>query len=413
MLTVAAIWAILSKLAAASIENPSLDEYYHLGRYFMDTGQYEAAAINYEAMISKHPDAGQAGRGWLGIAECRRRLMLAAMDELEKAKAKGSAGKREAEEAESRVSSNLNGALAACGKAMQQFPAQRAEAIILMGRLYADSGPEKADRALAEFKRVVEGYPEEAGRAQLFIGDLHAAIGDAKEAKESYALASLSFPEVASLAMLKHAELLYGEGEYAAAADDCTTIVDSLGVDGAYTDSYHLMGGVMEEAVKRRGAAERALGKEDDETSGYRSAAARYYGASVSMAAKLDLAGALLHYGKGEEAEALLNGIAKDYRKSVWAVKALMKLAELKGVSPGAAETYARIIRSYPMSLFRIEAQMKQAATYLALSEKEEDADKKLELRADAKKACEAVLADFPRCPEGRQAREFIERNGL
>ena len=90
-----------------------------------------------------------------------------------------------------------------------------------------------------------------------------------------------------------------------------------------------------------------------------------------------------------------------------------MKLAELKGESADAAEAYASIIRSYPMSLFRIKAQMKQAATYLALSEKEEDADKKLKLRADAKKACEAVLADFPRCPEGRQAREFIEENDL
>lgn len=414
-LTLAAFLVILAALPAlieASIENPSLIEYHHLGGYYMNTGQFDLAISNDNAMIAKYPTTREAEQGWLEIGKCYHQLMLRSKSELEQAKARGDVPKRELEEMASKVNSNMQQALAAYQRVVSQFPASKAEAIIGIALTYSAFGPEKQDAALRELKKVADNYPEEAGRAQLLIGDVYAQNGDAA-AEQAYSLASVVYPEVASLALSRYADAKLKSEQCAAAVDTYTTIIQSLGIDGAYDDKLHFLGSVTQNAIEKRGDGERALGNKEDELDGYRSAYTRYVGTNVGLTAQLQLAEALWYYGNIEGAARTLNQVINDYPRSVWCVKAMALLAKLQGSTKNAVETYQKLIRAYPSSIHRVHAQFKLAAVYLAQAEKAEDPGDKKKLKAEAKNVCNGIIADYPLCPEGAQAKDFVEKNKL
>ena len=407
------ILLVLPALLEASMENPSLSEYYHLGGYYMNTGQFDLAISNDNAMIIKYPTTLEAERGWLEIGKCYYQIMLRSISDLGQAKARGTATKQEIEELTAKVNSNMTQALTAFQKLVSQFPASKAEAIIGIALTYSAFGAEKQDMAMRELKKVIDNYPEEAGRAQLLIGDIYAANGDAVAAEQAYSVASVLYPEVASLALLRYADTNLKSEEYGAAVDTDTTIIQSLGIDGAYDDKLHFLGSVVQEAIEKRGEGERALGSKEDELNGYRSAYARYVGTNVGMTAQLKLAEALWYYGNNEEATRTLNQIINDYPKSVWCVKAMMLLAKLQGSAKNAVETYQKLIRAYPSSIHRVQAQFKLAEVYLAQADKAEDPGDKTKLKAAAKNVCDGVVADYPLCPEGQQAKDFVAKNKL
>lgn len=403
----------LPSLMEASIENPSLVEYYHLGGYYMNTGQFDLAISNDNALVSKYPTTREAERSWIEIGKCYYQLMLRSMSELEQAKARGDVPKRELDEMAARVNSNMTQALTAYQKVVSRFPASKAEAIIGIAITYSAFGPEKQDVAMRELKKVADNYPEEAGRAQLLIGDIHANNGDYIAAEQAYSLASVLYPEVASLALSRYADVNLKSEEYGAAVDTYTTIIQSLGIDGAYDDKLHFLGSVAQNAIEKRGEGERALGSKEDELNGYRSAYARYVGTNVGMAAQLKLAEALWHYGNNEEAAKTLNQIISDYPKSIWCVKAMTLLAKLQGTTKNAVDAYQKLIRAYPSSIHRVQAQFDLAGVYLAQAEKAEDPGDKKKLKAEAKNVCDGVVADYPLCPEGEQAKNFAAKNKL
>jgi outer membrane protein assembly factor BamD (BamD/ComL family) len=410
---VVGVMLLLPLLIGASLENPSLTEYYHLGSYYAVTEQFDLAVANNNAMIAKYPTTREAESGWLGIGYCYHQLMLRSMAELEKAKARGDVPKKELEEMTSRVNSNMNQALTAYQKVIAQFPASKAEAIIGIALTYAAFGSEKEDAALRELKKVTDSYPEEAGRAHLLIGDTRAKNKESVAAKQVYSVASVLYPEIASLALLKYADLNMDSEEYGNAVDTYTTIIQSLGIDGAYDSKNHFVGSVMDRAVERRGEAERALESKDDELDSYRSVYTRYIGTNVGMAAQMKLAEALWYYGKSDDAAKILKQIIDDYPQSVWCVRAMMLLVKLQGASKNAVETCQKLIRTYPFSIHRVNAQFKLAEVYLAQAKKEEDPGEKKKLRAEAKNVCDGVIADYPLCPEGEQAKDFIAKNKL
>jgi len=416
LLTCAAVigfMLLLPVLSEASLENPSLCEYYNLGKYYINTGQFDLAISNNNAMIAKNPTTKEAENGWLEVGDCYYQLMLRSMAELEKAKASGDVPKSEIEQMTARVNSNMNQALAAYLKVVAQFPASKAEAIIRVGLTYAAFGSEKKDLALRELKKVTDSYPEEAARAYLLISDTYAKNKDIIAAEQGYSVASVLYPEVASLALSKYADLELDSEEYGNAMDTYTTIVQSMGIDGAYGDKYHFIGSMVQDATEKRGRAERTLGSKDDELNGYRSVYARFVGTNVGLTAQTKLAEALWYYGKPDDAAKILKQIMDDYPQSVWCVDAMMILARLQGATASAVETYQRIIRTYPFSIYRVHAQFKLAETDLARAEKEEDPGVKKNLRAEAKNVCDGVIADYPLCSEGEQAKDFIAKNNL
>ncbi|MEJ2745850.1 MAG: tetratricopeptide repeat protein, partial [bacterium] len=354
-----------------------------------------------------------AERGWLGIGQCYYHLMLRSMSELKQAKARGDVPKRELDEMSAKVNSYMTQALAAYQKVTSQFPAAKAEALIGIALTYSAFGAEKQDVAMRELKKVIDNYPEEAARAQLLIGDIYAENGDSIAADQAYSLASVIFPEVASLALSRYADANLKSEEYGTAMDSYTTIIQSLGIDGAYDNKLHFLGSVTQNAIEKRGEGERALGSKEDELNGYRSAYARYVGTNVGMTAQLKLAEALWYYGKTEEAVRTLNQIMKDYPKSIWRVRAMMLLAKLQGSTKNAVETYQKLIRTYPSSIHRVKAQFKLAEVYLAQSKKAEDPGDKKKLKGKAKNVCDGVIADYPLCPEGEQAKDFVAKNKL
>ena len=397
----------------ASIEDPNLSEYFYLGEYYMHTGQLDQAISNYTSMAAKHPNSREAQGGWLNTGTSYYMLMQQEIANLDALKAKGEATEAQIKQVEAKINSYMNQGVAAYKKALAQFPRVKAEAIIGIGLIYAALGDSKLDAALTELKQVVDNYPEEAGWAQTLVGDSYAKAGNVEAAKEAYLTASLKFPEVASLALSKYAGLNSDAAKFAEAADNYSRIIGSLGIDNAYSPKYHPLGTVMQEAVKKRGETERALENEEDELDGFTAVAAHYYGTNVGMYASVDLARALWHYGRTEEAGTILKGISTDYPKSVWAVRALLELAELQGATQAAIDTYKVIAASYPKSIYWVEAQMGLSKAYLELAKKEEDYDTKVQLKADAAKAAKAVDAMYPLCPEGESARNFITSNKL
>lgn len=398
--------------ADASMENPSLGEYYHLGEYYLNTRQYAQAITNYTAMIARHADTKEAERGWLSIGGGYCQLMQQAMSDLERAKAAG-APKSEIEGLQSKVTSQMNQSIAAYRKAAAQFPAARAEASIGLGELYAARGQEKMEEAKTELKRVIDNYPEEAGRAQIVLGDVALAAGDRAAAKQAYTAARTSFPEVASLATLKYAAMVFDDGSLGEAADVYTSLIDSEGVDGAYSGKYQLLDTVMQEAVEKRAAVIRALEIKDAEIEGLTSVVTRFYGTNVGLDASLKKAEALSYHGKADEAVSLLNSVVTQYPKSVWAVRALMRLAKIHGATPQAADAWGRVISSWPQSLFLNEAKMSLAGTFLTMAEAEKEEGRRIELRTRAGNVCREIITASPSCPEGSKAREFLASRGL
>lgn len=388
----------------ASIDNPTLAEYPHLGRYYSRTGQPELAIATYRAMLTRTSDTREAEEGWLDLGACYLQLMNNNRSDLAKAKAAG-ASTQEIEALQSKITSSMNQALASYRTVFNQFPASRAEAIIGTGSVYAAYGAEKSDEACREYAKVIAGYPEEAGRAQILTGDILAAANDSAGAKTAYRTAITSFPEVASLATLRCADLLFAEGTFGEAADSYAAIVESMGVDGAYDHRLHRLGDIMEKAVARRGEAERALGIKDNELSSYAYASTRYDGTQVGVAARMESAEALDYYGKGDEAAVMLDSVASRFPKSVWAAHAQMRRAAMRGASAQAAELYRKVAEAYPQSIFWIEAQMRIAETWKKAADAEEEANKKKELRAKARAACQEIIARWPLCPETARAK--------
>jgi TolA-binding protein len=169
----------------------------------------------------------------------------------------------------------------------------------------------------------------------------------------------------------------------------------------------------MERAVAGRGAAERALGTRESELEGYTAASTRYDGTHAGVIARIKSAEALDYYGRGDEAAGALESIVSRFPKSIWAARAQMRLAEMRGASAKATELYLKIADAYPQSIFWVEARMRLAETYWKIADGEEDADKKKEMRAKARAACEEIPAHFPSCPEVAKAREFLSTHTL
>lgn len=410
---VGVVLAALASCSIASIEKPDLNEYYHLGQYYANTGQYASAVANYRDMIGKHPNTREAERGWLNLGSCYYRLMLKVRAELAKARERPGVTAGEIEQFEARVQSYLNDSLSSCRKVIAQFPGSKAKAIVMMGMTYAALGPDGEANARRQFQKVVDNYPEEAARAQVLLGDTFADAGDREAAARAYGAAVSSFPEVASLALLKMSGLYFDSGDYARGLDGYEKIINSLGIDGAYNDSYKPVGSVMKKAMTGRGAAERALGNVDGELAGYREIISRYPGTNTAVEGLLGLAGAYWSNENKDEAEKLLRGTASESPGSIWAVKSLLRLAELQGASNEGAATYRQVIDSFPQSRFWVDAQMKLAAVYLELAEEEGDPVRKKELRGKARSACNAVMSAYPFCPEGDEAREYLKKKGL
>ncbi|MCX6354703.1 MAG: tetratricopeptide repeat protein [Candidatus Aureabacteria bacterium] len=406
-------------LIQATIDNPNLGEFYNLGSYYANTGQYDLAVKNYNTMVKNYPATVEAEQGWLRLGEAYKQLMLVAKADLDKAKKEGKLPEI-IKDLESKVNSLMLQSINAFQKASAQFPASKAEGLIGISQVYAAFGADKSDEALGELQTVIAGYPEEAGRAQILVGDLYASLGDRENAKKAYTKAGNEFPEVASLATLRYADLLMKQEDFGKALDSYETIVNQLGIDDAYGNKFRFLGDVMSRAVSGRGEATRDIAErekkksESEEIAGYSGIASHYYGTNVGMEANMDLAEALFYYGRSPEAVVLLRkSIAEAYPQSRWAVRALMKLAKLQGVSQEAADTYKGIIQSYPLSIHWVKAHMKLADLYLKLAEAEKDSDQKVKLRAAAGEECKAVSAAFPMCPEGAQAKEYSAKNKL
>jgi tetratricopeptide (TPR) repeat protein len=263
----------------------------------------------------------------------------------------------------------------------------------------------------AAFREVMEDFPEEGGRAALFLGDSYLKEGEIEKAKTAYHQARLFYPEVAARAQILFGEINRGQGDFSSAVSDLSLVLDLLGIDGFFSE-YRYRGNIMEEASELITESIRAEGNPEYAVEHLRGLIERYPGSNVGLTLQFQLADFYASEAKSDLALAVLDRIISQYPKSFYTPRAYLKKAGIV-LNPDALAIYETLRKAFPRSRYWVKATRGLATTCLELAERSSDEKEKRRWRSRAATATREIIRKYPRSPEAVEAGEFLASHQL
>ncbi len=378
----------------ADLNNPTLQEYPYLGEFYLRLGQHETAIRIYEELIRKHPATRQAEKAWMSIGN-------ACGDLLEET----------AGAASPTAESYRRKAVNAYRKVADNFPDSAGLALIRIGKVYAFDSPGEEDLGRVKFREVMEDYPEEAGRAALFLGDSYFRQEKYEQAKTAYRQARIFYPEVAARAQLLYSRVDMAQKDYSSVVDDLTPVLNTLGIDGYFSD-YRYHGNIIEEAIDLTAKSMEAKDNRRFVVDLLKSIIDQYPETNVALRAQIKLAGTYSEQGKNDLARQELERLIFRYPKSRYAARAYLQEAEIVPTAD-AVKIYENLRKAFPRSKFWVQASTSLAGKSLELARETSDAAAKKEHLDRARAAYKEIIANYPASPEAVQARALLTSNKL
>ena len=399
---------LFSPSSLASIEKPDLQEYFHLGEFYLQVGKPEKAISNYRAMIRKYPRSREAEKGWLFMGNA----YLALYRQTQKKLSQDKQGDRlELKKLRSRADKYRNKTISSYQYVADNFPGSAGLALVRLGRAYAFTFPDGPEKGRAFFRRVMDQFPEEAGRAALFLGDSYLHDRQYDQARAAYRQARFFYPEVAARAQVLFSQVDRKQKNQAEVLNDLAVVLNPLGIDGHFSE-YRYQGNIMREAIERTASTLEEQNNPEEAVNHLTRMIRLYPGTNVSLQSRLRLAQSYSEQGEKEEAFRELAQIISEYPQSVYAARAYLKKADIAPPSetPGI---YRALERAFPRSKFRLSAGTKEAFANLALAKRiDNPAEKKL-FRQRAGQALKKIIQLYPHSPEAEEARQTIAANRL
>ena len=403
----------LSPGLRADINSPTRKEYVYLGRYFVQVGEPEKAIKNYEDLIRKHPCTPEAERAWISLGDIYLYLLTKKRAEI----AAVNAGNEK-----TGVGNKIRGlqveeitlrrkAVSSYQTAVDKFPDSAGLALVRIGKVYAFQSLEQEDRGRAIFRRVMNGFPEEAGRAGLFLGDSYSSQQKFEEAKNAYHQAGFSFPEVAASAQVLISRLDRQLEDPSTAVNDLSPVLNVSGIDGLFTE-YRYKGSIMQEAIELTAESMIAEKNPDLAIEHLKGIIRRYPASNTSCKTQLFLAEIYRRQGEMDQAREELNRLISGYPKSLYAARASLRKAEIV-TDEEAVDIYESLRKRFPGSGYWMTASRLLAGRYLKMAEKAEKEKGKKALRTRAGVVAGEIISKYPCSPQADQVREFMKANKL
>ena len=400
---------ILSTSSFATIEKPNLNEYLHLGEFYLQVGQPEKAISNYRAMIGKYPRSREAERGWLLLGKAYLSLFQQTRKKLARAEKDGE--RLVLEKLRGQANNYRSKAIASFQHVADNFPGSAGAALVHLGRAYAFTFPGELRKGQAIFRRVMRQFPEEAGRAALFLGDSYFRGRQYDKARAAYRQARFFYPEVAAQAQILFSRADQEQKNSAEALSDLMIVLNPLGIDGHFSEyGYH--GNIMREAIERTADLLEEQNNTEEAIAQLQKVIRTYPGTNIALQSRLRLARSYSEQGEKELAARQLDQVITEFPQSIYAARAYLKKAELSPPSE-AAGIYRSLERAFPKSKFRLAAGIKEAAANLELAKRNSvPAEKKL-FRRRAGEALKKIIQLYPNSPEAGEARKTISAGKL
>jgi len=377
--------------ARGDLVNPSLNEYFHLGGYYLQVGQREKAIANYREMISRYPDSLEAQRAWLSIGDAYLEL--------------AQESRRQADPGLSRSKDFLAQAEKAYRTVLGRFPAAEAEARLRLGRLFYLYRDGEGETGRNWLRTVMQDFPERAGKAALLTAESWRADGKKDQAFRAFQAARLEYPEVAVPAVLAQIELLNAGGDYEQAALLAAEAVNSLSWDGYFSNGEY-RGTTLKAALDGLRTAAQAEGDNGFAAEVISALGRRTAGTNAALTARFARAALERTRGQPDKAAEILEGIAVEWPRSLYAPQA--RLRQAAGMAAAEREGVLKKIReTWPRSIFWVTATEAWASACL-----EAGGDAEPELQAQGKKKAVFLLKEiinrYPASPEATRARRRV-----
>lgn len=402
------VLALFSSFSSASIEKPVLREYLHLGEFYLQVGKPDKAIQNYRALISKYPRSREAERGWMLMGKAYLSLFQQARKKLLQAK---DADRQELEQLRSRADKYRNKAVASYQHVADNFPGSAGLALVRLGRAYAFVFPEGLDKGRAFFRRVMSQFPEEAGRAALFLGDSYFQRREYDRARAAYRQARYFYPESAARAQMLFSQVDQKQKNAPEVLNDLAAVLNPLGIDGHFS-GYRYQGNIMREAIELNADILEEDNHPEEAVNFLKKMIRLYPGTNVGLRSRLRLAQSYAEGGEKEAAVRELDRIISEYPRSIYAVRAYFKKAEINP-GPAAIGVYRSLERAFPKSKFRLSAGIQEASANLSLAKRNDNSKEKKLFRQRAGAALKKVIQLYPHSPEAEEARQIISANKL
>lgn len=379
----------------------TLKEYYYLGEFYFQVGQYDKAIENYEELIRKYPTSREAEKAWLSIGDVYVRLLE------QDQRGSGQKLKSLSAAAESFKQKALN----SYQKVVDNFPNSAGLALIRIGKVHAFYCPGEEELGRVKFREVVDNFPEEAGRAALFLGDSYLHQKQAEQAKTAYYQARFFYPEVAAQAQVLFSRVDLEQKDYSSVVDALSPVLSTLGIDG-YFNAYYYSGNIMQQAVTLTAEGMEAEGNHRFVVEHLKNIVSRYPDTNIALQTQLELAKFYSKQGKNDLARNELGRIISRYPQSHYAVQAHLAEAEIVSTEE-AIQLYKSLQKSFPRSKFWVTASISAANKHLELAQGTTEVATKNTHRALARAALMEIIRRYPRAPEAGQAQEILKSNQL
>jgi tetratricopeptide (TPR) repeat protein len=397
----------------ADINNPNLKEYVYLGQYYGQVGEPEKAIRNYEELIRKHNCTPEAAGAWKALGNIYVSLLKQQRGEIglalavsEKTGVDSKTRSLRAEEFRLRKK-----ALGSYQTVVDKFPDSAGEALVRMGRVYAFQSPGEEEDGRSIFRRVMNNYPEAAGRAALFLGDSYCRQNEFEKGKNAYHQAVFLFPEVSARAQILISRLDRKLNDFSTAVNDLSPVLNITGIDGLFTE-YRCKGSIMREAIELTAENMISEGNPKLAIEHLKNTISTYPGTITALQTQLYLAKIYSEQGKPELAREELNSLISDYPKSIYGIRASLQKAEISSEEE-AIKVYETLRTSFPMSKFWVISTRALAGRYLALAEKTEKDKAKKSLRLRSGVVAREIIKKYPCSPKAEQAKAFLKKNKL
>lgn len=402
-----ALTLLFSPSSSASIEKPDLKEYFHLGAFYLQVGKPEKAISNYRAMINKYPQTQEAEQEWLSMGNAYLTLFQQAQKKLQDKKG----DRLELKKWRNRVDKYRNKTISSYQQVVDNFPGSAELALVRLGRAYAFSFPEGLEKNQTFFRQIMTHFPEEGGRAALFLGDSFSRLHSYEKARATYRQARFFYPEVAAQAQLLFSQADQKQKNSAEALNDLSAVLNHLGIDGHFSE-YRYHGNIMREAIEQTADILEEGNTPEEAVTHLKKMIRLYPGTNVALQSRLRLARTYSEMGEKELAARELDRIIMEYPQSIYAVRSYLIKAEIAPPSE-AAGIYRTLERAFPKSKFRVSAGREEALAYLSLAKRKDDSKEIKLFRERAASILKQIIQLYPRSPEAEEVRQILSTNKL
>ncbi|MDP8215168.1 MAG: tetratricopeptide repeat protein [Candidatus Euphemobacter frigidus] len=414
VLIIALAGPLLTSTGLASIEKPELKvEYASRGQYYLQVGQPTKAINNFEELIRQFPKTREAEKAWLSLGDIYLTLLKDKQSHL-----RGKLGElekngltREINALRAEAQSLKHKALNAYQMVVNYFPNSRGLALVRIGKVYAFHSPGEEETGRGKFREVMSNFPEQAGRAILFLGDSYLRQNKFEKAKNAYYQARFFYPEVAAQAQLLFSKVDQGQKYFSSTVSALALVLDPLGIDGYFTD-YYYHGNVMWEAIERTAECMVAEGNRETAIDHLKNIINKYPDTNIAFSTKLYLAETYNRQGKKVEAQSVLDQVISHCPQSLYAARAYLKKAEISS-GKEAVLIYGNLRKAFPRSKFWEKASRALADKYLDLVQRTSDDKEKKEFRRRASGVIKEIMRRSPQSPEWVSAQEFLKLHKL